>query len=240
MPGFDIPNLRPLLSYYGGKWRAAKHYPEPAYPTIIEPFAGGAGYSLRYYTRDVVLVEKNPKVAAVWRYLLSADPARILALPDVPPEGLDAVDGLESAEEWLIGFWLNGAVAAPRRRPSQWAMRADRSPSWFWGPAIRRRLASAVPLIRHWQITEGDYTDAPDIDATWFVDPPYQAAGSHYPCSFVDFPALGAWCRGRRGQVIACEQQGADWLPFEPLADIKSTNKGGARWSAEAIWLGFK
>lgn len=234
MPQFDMPKIRPVLSYYGGKWRSARHYPEPTHATIIEPFAGGAGYSLRYYTRDVVLVEKNPKVAAIWRYLLTADPERILALPDVPAEGLDSVDGLEPVEEWLIGFWLNVGTAAPRRRPSQWALRPDASPSNFWGAAVRRRLASAIPLIRHWRVIEGDYTEAPNVEATWFVDPPYQEAGKHYPCQFSDFSALGEWCRARRGQVICCEQQGADWLPFKPLADIKVT-KGR---SSEVVWIG--
>ena len=38
-----VAGLRPFFGYYGGKWRdAVKHYPEPAFETIIEPFAGSA------------------------------------------------------------------------------------------------------------------------------------------------------------------------------------------------------
>jgi hypothetical protein len=32
--------LRPFFSFYGGKWRIARHYPTPKYDIIIEPFAG--------------------------------------------------------------------------------------------------------------------------------------------------------------------------------------------------------
>lgn len=47
--------LRPFFSYFGGKWRDTPRLPAPKHPTIIEPFAGSAGYALRHYTRDVVL-----------------------------------------------------------------------------------------------------------------------------------------------------------------------------------------
>jgi len=43
-----MSGLRPFWRYYGGKWRAAPSYPSPRCETIIEPFAGAAGYSLRY------------------------------------------------------------------------------------------------------------------------------------------------------------------------------------------------
>lgn len=39
--------LKPFWRYYGGKYRAAPRYPVPLHRTIVEPFAGAAGYSLR-------------------------------------------------------------------------------------------------------------------------------------------------------------------------------------------------
>jgi site-specific DNA-adenine methylase len=63
-------SLRPFLRYYGGKWSLAPSYPEPRFATIIEPFAGAAGYSLRYADRRVTLVEKYPVIAGIWRYLI--------------------------------------------------------------------------------------------------------------------------------------------------------------------------
>ncbi len=64
----QAPLLRPFFGYYGGKWRdAIKHYPEPQHDTIVEPFAGSAGYSLRYANRKVILCEIDPVLASVWQ-----------------------------------------------------------------------------------------------------------------------------------------------------------------------------
>jgi hypothetical protein len=103
-----------------------------------------------------------------------------------------------------------------------------------WCPAQRERVASQLHLIRHWQIIEGDYTAAPHVTATWFVDPPYVAMGHHYIHSQVDYSALGTWCRERGGQVIVCEASGADWLPFRPFWVVKAGPARGM--SQEAIW----
>jgi hypothetical protein len=107
------------------------------------------------------------------------------------------------------------------------------------GPArrtVRARLATQVGKIRHWRLIEGDYTLAPDIEATWFVDPPYEKAGrTTYVdgAGGLDFRALGAWCRARRGQVIVCENEGAAWLPFRYFRSLKSMSNDVSR---EAIW----
>src|SRR5690348_5384455 len=58
--------LMPFFSFYGGKWRAAPKYPAPLYDTIIEPFAGSAGYAVRHYEKRVLLCEKDPVIAALW------------------------------------------------------------------------------------------------------------------------------------------------------------------------------
>jgi site-specific DNA-adenine methylase len=231
-----LKRIGPALSYYGAKWRAAIHYPPPRHSTIIEPFAGGAGYSLLYHTRDVVLVEKYEPVASVWRYLIGGDPERILDLPDLEPG--QTVDDLEvsQVERWLVGFWVNKSVDHPCRTPSQWMAEF---PDQFWGPRVRGRLAVVSAAVSHWTILEGDYTDAPDIRATWFVDPPYQVAGAHYPCgsSGLDYAELGEWCRGRRGQVMVCENAGAEWLSFEPFRKIRSNQANSGRThSDEVLW----
>jgi hypothetical protein len=109
----------------------------------------------------------------------------------------------------------------------------------FWGPEIRARIASQLEYIRHWIAIEGQYSDCPDLDATWFVDPPYRRAGKYYvrPSGSIDFAHLAQWCKSRKGQVIVCENEGADWLPFVPFRAIKATS--GARRSGlskEVIW----
>ena len=92
-----------------------------------------------------------------------------------------------------------------------------------------------MECIRHWRIIEGDYTDAPDIEAHWHIDPPYQDnAGRHYRCNALDYQSLADWCRSRRGFVQACERDGATWLrlPFVPLKVSPSIHG----FVPEAVW----
>lgn len=229
--------LRPFFGYYGGKWRdAAKHYPPPEYQLIVEPFAGSAGYALRYHEHEVVLCERDPVIAAVWEYLIHVEPEEILSIPDVPRDGCVEDLGLEDAPRYLVGLWLNRGVSRPRKRPSKW-MRDGIRPGSFWGDRVRGTIASQVPRIRHWQIYERNYEECPVKEpATWFIDPPYQEVGTHYRFGSdqIDYEALSKWCQERRGQVIVCENEGADWLPFQPLAAVKTTRR--QRRSREVFW----
>ncbi len=223
-------SLRPFIRYYGGKWRAAPRYPAPRFDTIIEPFAGAAGYSLRHHTRKVILVDKYPVIAEIWRYLINVSPAEILRIPCV-----DAVADLPA--------WVPQEARRSRRRVTRSLQGPARSSggghggSYGWGVSMRDRVASQVSAIRHWQVIEGDYSAAPRIPATYFGDSPYEGrAGAHYVhgSRAIDYPALGSWCRSLPGQVIVCEAEGATWLPFRPFGT--TTGVGGKR-SREAIWL---
>ncbi len=224
--------LRPFFGYFGGKWRLAHHYPRPQHPTIIEPFAGSAGYSLHYADRQVILVEKNPVIVGVWRYLISGDPRRVRMLPDTP----DAT--LLPAERALMGLWFAKAPTAPRNAPSAWARDPQYRGSSWWGPRIRDRIADQMPAIRHWVVLQADYSHAPVTSATWFIDPPYLNAGRVYPCGSkdIDYQRLGAWCRQLPGQVLVCEAADANWLPFSALpgtqARLRKTSK-----HKEALWM---
>lgn len=231
------PRLSPFFCYYGGKWRAAPKYPTPTHNVIVEPFAGAAGYATRYPDRQVILVEKDPSIAALWRYLIQVSAEEIRGLPGLPSEG-QSTDDMDIAPEarTLIGFWLNKGTAHACKTPSAWA-RGGTHPNSFWGSTIRERIASQLEAIRHWTILEGSYEQAPDLPATWYVDPPYQVAGKHYRCKSVDYTKLSEWCQSRPGQVIVCENEGADWLPFRRFADIKSNpSSRGKSYSAEVIW----
>lgn len=97
--------LRPFLSFYGGKWRVAKHYPEPNHGRIVEPFAGSAGYALRYPRKQVLLIDADPIIAGVWRYLIHTTEEEIRSLP-TRVESVDDYPSLPQEARWLIGFWL--------------------------------------------------------------------------------------------------------------------------------------
>jgi len=234
---FTPSDLRPFFGFYGGKWRdATKHYPPPQHKTVVEPFAGSAGFSVRYAHLDIVICEADPIIASVWTYLTKVTPKEILSIPDIPLD--KSVDELNLSQEaaWLVGFWLNRGAAGPRKRPSKW-MRDGIRPGSFWGDRVRHTIASQVELIRHWKVHNCSYEECPfDGPATWFVDPPYQNAGRYYTYGSerIDFVSLGEWCRSRDGQIIVCENEGANWLPFRDLADVKTTRAGQR--SKEVIW----
>lgn len=227
------PRLKPFFCYYGGKWRVARRYPAPAHDLIIEPFAGAAGYALRYPEHQVVLMDRDPVIAQLWRYLIHAPEKEIRALP-LEVEDTATLDVCEGAKH-LIGFWLNKG-RQPCRTPGAWMRKGEHATS-FWGPEIRERIASQVGAIRHWKILNGSFEELPDFEATWFVDPPYHASGRLYRYAEIDYAELGAWCRSRKGQVMVCEQEGAKWLPFRPFGVFKALESmHGKNISTEVIW----
>jgi site-specific DNA-adenine methylase len=232
--------LRPFFCFYGGKWRAAPRYPAPQHDTIIEPFAGAAGYATRYPDRRVVLVEKDPLIAGLWRYLARVSSEEIRRLPLLGPGETVADLRICAEARSLVGFWLNKGTTAPVLSPSAWA-RNPRYAREFWGETVRERIAAQVAHIRHWRVVEASYSEiaSPALAATWFVDPPYQRQGKYYRYSAaeIDFCHLARWCRDLRGQVLVCEQEPAAWLPFRPLAVMKANeSRNGKKTSAEVLW----
>ena len=218
--------------YFGGKYRLARHYPPPVHDTIIEPFAGSAAYALfHHFGHRVILVEKDPQIVALWKWLITeATPQTILELPDIERgTPLDVFGPMGTPARTLINLVAQSA-ATDRHLATEWM--AAR-----WNPR-RRRVADRVDRIRDWTIIAGDYTLAPNMEATWFIDPPYQTAKDGYrsaPNTDIDYTALSAWCRSRKGQVIVCEHEGADWLPFRDLRGALTQSKAMRR---ELIWEG--
>lgn len=226
-------SIPPLFPFYGSKWRDAPRYPAPWGRHVVEPFAGSAGYSLRHEPTEVTLIDVDPVIVGVWEYLIAVPAEEILRLPDLEPG--QSVDDLAVGQEarWLIGFWLNRGSAQPKKTQTEYSRRNDRA-QLVWSPRARQRIAAHVGAVRHWKVLLGDYRDAPLCDdAVYFVDPPYVEKGRYYRCHDVDHEAIGRWARELPGQVIACEQDGATWLPFSPLASIKSTRGR----SAEVAWV---
>jgi hypothetical protein len=233
----DEHQVQPFWNYYGGKFRAAPRYPAPRFPAVVEPFAGAAGYSLRYPDRAVTLVEKYPVVAEMWRYLIAVSPDEVRRIPEV--EHVDELPAwVPPGARALVGFTLTTAAASPRKSLTsglrKLRMMGRRYGGWY--AERRERVACQVERIRHWRVIEGDYTSAPNIEATWFIDPPYQFAGSHYVHKLqpTEYTQLAEWCRARRGQVMVCENVGATWLPFSPFLGSKSGPRTG--YSQEALW----
>lgn len=84
-------------------------------------------------------------------------------------------------------------------------------------------MAENLYKIKHWQIICDDYSASPDIEATWFIDPPYKGEGGmgyRHSSAMMDYEALARWVRFRKGEVICCEGAEGDYLPFEKLLSL--------------------
>lgn len=224
-----------VFKFYGAKQRIASHYPEPVHRTIIEPFAGAAGYAVHHRSNAdrVILVEKDARVAELWRRVLALSVDELLAIP-LPAAG-------DRSSDLLVAF---AAGRTTRDTPATFTV-TTRMAERF--DPMRRRIAAVLDECRHFEVLQGDYRDSPNIEATWFVDPPYQDIGVGRPDRTrggryvhsnrdIDYAALGTWVRGRSGQVIACDQEGSDWLPWNgsvTAQDAASRNYREVFWVSE-------
>ena len=69
-----------MWGYYGSKSKIVKHYPEPQFDTIIEPFAGTAQYSLKYWDKNVILLEKYDVIVNLWKWLQQCSKEDVLGI----------------------------------------------------------------------------------------------------------------------------------------------------------------
>lgn len=233
-----MKRLKPFFSFYGSKYGLAPRYPAPEHGVVIEPFAGSAGYSLLYHTRQVRLYDADAIICGVWDYLIKAHPSDIYSLPDY----IETVDDIKGPQEvkWLVGFWLERARWYPARTASRgWAsrLRCSSDADCFWGYAAKDRIASQLGCVQHWKVSCREFWKCENDSATWFIDPPYDNhAGRKYKLQVCDYGKLADWCAGRNGLAIVCENEGAEWLPFRYLAQGNSSRGAyGKPKSVEAV-----
>ena len=92
-----------MFSYYGSKSKVVDLYPSPKFGKIIEPFAGSARYSLKYFDREVILVDKYPVIVDLWKWLQQTSESDIMGLPNLENgQSLDNFD-LPKGAKYLIG-----------------------------------------------------------------------------------------------------------------------------------------
>lgn len=201
-----------MFYYYGRKKQIAKHYPEPIYDTIIEPFSGSAAYSLHgtNWTRSVILIEKDTRVADIWRWLIEeATPETIMRLPTLKA-------GDRSSE------FLHIVHAATKQAFKYKTIKVTPVLERNW-EISKRVMAANVHKVKHWKLMAGDYSLSPDVEATWFIDPPYKSSpggGYAFGSAEMDYEALARWSLTRKGQLICCEGEFGDYLPFRPLLKL--------------------
>jgi site-specific DNA-adenine methylase len=223
-----------MFSYYGSKSKIVGLYPEPKHTTIVEPFAGAAKYALYHCekkpaTYKVIIVEKNPVVAGVWEWLISVTREELLSLPTFKPrERIPQLPNVNARN--FLCFMQNQGSAVPHNTVGTFAACS--------GEKLHRslqRIADKLHLIRDWQLLKCDYQSTPDIEATWYVDPPYYHQKVYPIGRDINYTQLARWCKTRKGQVIVAENDNAPWLPFRTLVTCAG-QRSTSTLRNEGIW----
>jgi len=221
-----------MWGYYGSKSKIAKMYPKPTKDTIIEPFAGTAQYALCYFDRNIEIYDKYELIVNLWKWLQKCSPNDILSLPQLKT-GENVEDYNWDCEEakHLVGFIIAGGASMPKKTATKWKTEIRPNTQNY----KLNLIASSLYKIKHWKIECASYEEIENKNATWFIDPPYQKGGIYYKHSSkkIDYPHLSEWCQNREGQVIVCEERGADWLPFQPFTLVRGVKSTSFQ---EAIW----
>lgn len=216
-----------MFSYYGGKSKIIKKYPAPKYDTIIEPFAGSARYGLLYSEKSVILNDSYKVISDIWNYLINATEEQIKNLPNLQRgENLKDVKNITDVERNLLGFMVNRGVPYPHNIYTTWAFETGEINK------TKQKILNNLSKIRHWKVFNKSYEELDNIEATWFIDPPYQVGGERYIKNKIDYSHLSNWIKSLKGQVIVCENSSATWMDFKPLVKLTGQKKT----TTEVIW----
>lgn len=222
-----------MFSYFGSKSKIIRLYPPPKFDKIIEPFAGSARYSLKYWEKEIFIIDKYNVIVDIWLYLQSASKKDIMGLPKLY-KGMDLRQlNLSEIEIKFLGFLCGQGSMQPRFKVSPLSdFNKLRTPNLY------KNIADNLFKIKHWQIKQADYKELENEKATWFIDPPYQFGGEYYKESNkkIDYIQLAKWCKERIGHVIVCENTKANWLPFKPIVKIQGIANSN---TTEAIWSNY-
>lgn len=212
----------PLFKWFGSKWMASRYYPAPHSDSIIEPFGGAAGYSLRHHSKDVTIAESNKYVYNLWKWIIQyANEEKIMQIPIDLPEGTSIVDlPLSNGQKLMLKHWQRTNNVGNCWTTSPWGNLPGQ-----WTENTRKRVASEVHLVSHWKVCqdgfellESDLRRDPSV--TWFIDPVYLFNYRYGMNGDFDYTRLASAVNKISGQVIVCEAicpktgRTPDYLPF--------------------------
>ena len=192
---FRYPGGKTWLAPYVRRWLSAS----PKRPELfIELFAGGASVGLTVAAENladrVVLVEKDPAVAAVWETIIYGDAeqlaGRILAftldenhvselLNSTPPTTLDV-----AFHTIVRNRVARGGILAPRAGMMRAGENGRGLASRWYPKTLAGRIRAIVPLRDRLEFVCADGLDvaAQHVNSTetvLFADPPYTAGGKN-------------------------------------------------------------
>lgn len=237
---------RSLFSYYGSKSKVIHLYSRPRHKTIVEPFAGSGAYSL-YWSRGrrVILNDLNKPTYKIWKFLQKHSTAELL---DLLPDRLDKGTDIRDLARFGTGlFYFLRCWGAQGIGGIDGDNTVGHKIVTEFGSVCSSRIKQSIKTLHtpvpSWTILCKDYSELKNQEATWFVDPPYNnEAGRRYHDNQIDYDHLAHWCKSRKGFVIVCENEGADWLPFRPLvkARPRASYEQKINKSIEVIWTNRK
>jgi DNA adenine methylase len=198
----NVASVRQLspFRYPGGKtWLVPrirlwlKHKPLE----FIEPFAGGGIISLTVaaegLAKHVIMVELDEQIAAVWKTVLNDNNAvpladRIVSF-DLTPESLheelakSPISTVEKAFQTILkNRTYHGGILAAGSAPMKHGENGKGIKSRWYAETLRKRILEIAKLRDRITFIEGDGLEvirqnARTQEATFFIDPPYTAAG---------------------------------------------------------------
>ena len=218
-----------MFNYYGSKSKIVHLYPTPKFDDINEVFAGSARYSLRFWDRNITIIDKYKPIIKIWEYLQKCSKNDILNLPKLKQGDFISNLGLRESEVLFLQYITqHGTVGG--YKVSEWGARDYEQ--------NKIRISKELYKIRKWKIICGDYRELENKNATWFIDPPYQFGGHKYKESNknINYKELAEWCKRRNGQSIVCENTKAEWMRFKPMKQMRGIQFE----TTEAIWSNYE
>lgn len=239
--------IGPLFKWFGSKWQSAKRYPPPEHDRIIEPYAGGAGYSLNYCDRQVTIWDEDINVAFLWSWIITvATSEQVQEIPIGLAQGTDIrTIGLSYGQMLLLKHWQRTNNVGDCWTVSPWGHLPGQ-----WTANTRARVAEEVHAVKHWLLDSGLHTDgwANSEPATWMIDPPY-LYNYRYSRALpeFDFSALARNVRSiQEGSLVivceaACKKTGhiPSYLPFCPSHESVTSRRktSQSHHSREALYV---
>lgn len=227
----SVPQRSPFR-YPGGKtWLVPKvrqwlRSLEKPPSKLIEPFAGGGIIGLtaafENLAQHVVLIELDEHVAAVWQTILSDDAEWLMAkigefdctLPSViKAMSKEALSTRERAFQTVLkNRTYHGGILAAGSAPLKNGENGKGVASRWYPATLQRRIQDIAAIRDRISFIQGDGLEAIEmysgrLDVSYFIDPPYTAAGKKagrrlYNCFELDHERLFKLSEGIKGDVL--------------------------------------
>jgi len=210
-----VPHVRTWLRYFKRKPRF-----------LIEPFAGGGIISLTAAAENlvdqVIMVELDPEVASVWQAILKGDAFELIEKIITFPLTNEAVDEAlaspdqsieQKAFKTILRNRINhGGILAPGAGKIKNGEKGKGIFSRWYPNTLKQRILDIQKYREKILFIEGDGMSVIDQyqhedRATFFIDPPYTAAGKKagtrlYTFNELDHNALFRKAKSLRGEFL--------------------------------------